>query len=120
MWGDEPTRRIRSPEVLGAAAESEDHDEFNDLFQGMIELAQVEGRVSASDFIRRAADEMQEKGVEPNDYRLELVLKHALGSREEALDRVAGLPEEEFETTYPGVVGELVDWYVAPLIEERQ
>lgn len=95
-----------------------DNDEFNDLLQGMDELISAEGGVSASDFIRRTFEEMEKEELDFNELRIAAVINLGIGTRAEAVERIAGLTAEEFHLKYPGSVGEAILWYIAPVLDE--
>jgi len=100
-------------------SEAEEHDAFNDLLSGMDELTSAEGGVSASDFIQRTFEEMEKQGIEFNELRIAAVIKIALGTRTQAVERLIDLTEEEFHSKYPESVGKAILWYIAPLFEDR-
>lgn len=105
-----------NPEVLSSGREVGEGEEFNELLRGMLDLTSAEGNVTAVDFIERMLAEMEKMGVEATDYRINLILLYGVGSREKVLDRVADMTTEDFDRTYPGIVGELVEWYLEPLL----
>lgn len=105
----------RTPEHPPMGVEGENR--FNEALSGVLELALL-GRTTPIDFIRMALDEMEKMNLELDDFRVDTILKHALGSREQARERIYGMSEEAFNETYPDVFGRLVKGYIEPPSEE--
>lgn len=108
----------KSPETGPSSNEGNDGEEFNELLQGMINLADAEGGVSAVDFVERTIQEMEKMKIALDDFRMGLIVNEGFGSRESVFARVTDMTTEEFSAAYPGTIGEVIIWYIKPLVSE--
>ncbi len=108
-------RRIEmGPELPPGSTEG--GSKFETLLHGELALASVEGMVSAADLLQRTLERAEQDGVVIDEASAVLLMQHTVGSPEDVLFRIEDMPKKEFDATYPGTAGELVRWYVDPLL----
>jgi hypothetical protein len=107
-----------TPEDSPLRIEAGPEAEFSASLNSALELARL-SPMTGPDFLLSVVDDMQKREVSLTPFRLQTIMRHGFGTREELREKVFNMPAEEFERLYPEGIGAAVEWYLTPPAEKR-